>query len=111
MLDSPGMRSVGMWEIEEGMADAFSDVEAFASQCRFSDCAHGSEPGCAVQAAIAAGSLPASRLDSQQKLARESAALARRVDVHARANSKRRWKAIHKSVRNHMKIKYGSETG
>ena len=109
LLDSPGMRSVGMWEIEEGMADAFSDVEAFASQCRFSDCAHGSEPGCAVRAAIAAGTLPAGRLDSQQKLARESAALARRVDVHARANSKRRWKAIHKSVRNHMKVKYGPE--
>lgn len=111
LLDSPGMRSVGMWEIEEGMAEAFADVEAFASDCRFSDCAHGTEPGCAVQAAIAAGSLPAGRLDSQQKLARESAALARRVDVHARANSKRRWKAIHKSVRNHMKIKYGPESG
>ena len=111
LIDSPGMRSVGMWEIEEGLADAFADVEAFASQCRFSDCGHESEPGCAVQAAIEDGSLPASRLASQQKLARESAAYAMRVDHAARANSKKRWKAIHKSVRNHMKIKYGSESG
>ena len=111
LIDSPGMRSVGMYEIEEGLADAFSDVDAFASQCRFSDCTHESEPGCAVKAAISAGSLSASRLASQQKLSRESAALARRVDAVARANSKRRSKAIHKSVRNHMRIKYGAESG
>jgi ribosome biogenesis GTPase len=98
-----------MWEVEEGLADAFADVEEFASLCRFSDCAHGMEPGCAVQAAIASGALAASRLDSQQKLARESAALARRVDPEARASSKRKWKQIHKSVRNQMRVKYGAD--
>jgi ribosome biogenesis GTPase len=111
LIDSPGMRSVGMWDIDEGMAEAFADVEAFASQCRFSDCAHGTEPGCAVQAAIAAGTLPAARLASQQKLEREWAAVARRVDPTARAASAKRWKQIHKSVRNHMRIKYGTESG
>ena len=107
LLDSPGMRSVGMWEIDEGLADAFADVEALAQDCRFSDCTHGVEPGCAVQAAIRDGTLPRQRLESQQKLARESAAMAMRLDPQMRAKERQRWKAIHKSVRNHMKVKYG----
>jgi ribosome biogenesis GTPase len=111
LIDSPGMRSVGMWDIEDSLADAFSDVEAFASQCRFSDCAHGMEPGCAVQGAIAAGALAAARLESRQKLQRESAHMARRVDHSAREAERRRWKTIHKSVRTHMRIKYGSDSG
>lgn len=109
LIDSPGMRSVGMWEIEQGLDDAFADVERFAAQCRFSDCGHGSEPGCAVQAAIRTGELPAERLASRDKLARESAAFARRADPVARADERRRWKIIHKSVRNHMRTKYGPE--
>jgi len=108
LIDNPGIRSVGMWDTEDSLADAFADVEAFASQCRFSDCAHGGEPGCAVQAAIADGSLPAARLASQQKLAREAAVQARKSDHAARELERRRWKQIHKSVRNQMKIKYGS---
>lgn len=111
LIDSPGMRSVGMWEAESGLADAFADVEIFAAECRFSDCDHGPEPGCAVRAAISDGRLPAARLDSLQKLARESAALAARTEAAARANSKRRWKIIHKSVREHMRKKYGPEAG
>jgi ribosome biogenesis GTPase len=103
------MRSVGMWEIEEGLADAFRDVEHFAAECRFSDCTHNGEPGCAVQQAIADGALPAARLDSQRKLARESAALAARVDPVARAAHRKRWTAIHKSVRIHMRSKYGAD--
>jgi ribosome biogenesis GTPase len=109
LIDSPGMRSVGMWEAESGLADAFADVESFATKCRFSDCDHGTEPGCAVRAAIHEGSLPVARLDSLQKLARESAALAARTDAIARSNSRRRWKIIHKSVRIHMKAKYGTD--
>ena len=110
LLDSPGMRSVGMWEADEGLADAFADISALAEQCRFSDCTHAAEPGCAVQAAISVGTLPAQRLASQQKLARESAAMARRLDPQARAGERAKWKAIHKSVRNHMKVKYGPES-
>ena len=107
LIDSPGMRSVGMWEIEEGLGDAFSDVERFAAECRFSDCTHGMEPGCAVKAAISRGELPAERLASREKLARESAAQARRADPAARANERRRWRVVQKSVRNQMKEKYG----
>jgi ribosome biogenesis GTPase len=109
LIDSPGMRSVGMWEIDDGLAEAFADIEEFASGCRFSDCTHNGEPGCAVQQAIASGSLPAARLESQRKLARESAALAARVDPEARLAHRKRWTAISKSVRVHMRHKYGSD--
>ena len=111
LIDSPGMRSVGMWEIEEGLGDAFSDVERFAAECRFSDCTHGMEPGCAVKAAISNGELSAERLASRDRLARESAAFARRADPIARADERRKWKVIHKSVRNQMRTKYGAEGG
>ncbi len=111
LIDSPGMRSVGMWEIEEGLDDAFADVEKFAAECRFSDCTHGVEPGCAVRAAIDTGELASERLASRDKLARESAALARRTDRLARAEETRKWKAIQKNSRNHMRIKYGPDAG
>ena len=109
LIDSPGMRSVGMWDVDEGLAGAFADVEGLAAECRFSDCGHDGEPGCAVTAAIVAGRLPASRLDSYRKLGREAAAQARKSDAALRATERRRWKIIHKSVRNHMRSKYGAE--
>jgi ribosome biogenesis GTPase len=110
LIDSPGMRSIGMWEIEAGLADTFADIAAIALDCRFNDCTHGNEPGCAVRRAINAGELPASRLDSQLKLARESAALAARIDPEARARHRARWRALHKSVRHQMRLKYGADT-
>lgn len=109
LIDSPGMRSVGMWEVEEGLADTFAEIDQIAADCRFSDCTHESEPGCAVQRAIADGSLPHARLESQRKLARESAAHAARVDPTARAAHRKRWTAVHKSSRLHMRAKYGSD--
>jgi ribosome biogenesis GTPase len=72
VIDTPGMRELGMWDADEGLAEAFSDVEAYLGQCRFSDCRHENEPGCAVRAAIARGELPQERWDSYQKLQRES---------------------------------------
>ncbi|HYI23692.1 MAG TPA: ribosome small subunit-dependent GTPase A [Candidatus Limnocylindrales bacterium] len=109
LIDSPGMRSVGMWDADDGLADAFADVDAFAAECRFTDCAHEGEPGCAVLAAIADGRLPLARLESQRKLGREAAVQARRQDALLRATERRKWKTIHKSVRNHMRIKYGPD--
>jgi ribosome biogenesis GTPase len=111
LIDSPGMRSVGMWDSEEGVAAAFADIDALAADCRFTDCAHDGEPGCAVTAAIDDGRLAVARLESRRKLAREAAAEARKHDAALRAGERRRWKAIHKSVRNHMRTKYGSEAG
>ena len=72
IIDTPGMRELGMWDVSEGLTDAFTDVESYASRCRFADCRHQQEPGCAVRAAIAAGELDAARFDSYRKLRTES---------------------------------------
>ena len=72
IIDTPGMRELGMWEVSEGLSDAFSDVEAFLGRCRFSDCRHEREPGCAIKAAIAAGELDISRWESYRKLSEEA---------------------------------------
>jgi len=72
IIDTPGMRELGMWDVSEGLSDAFADVERFMGKCRFSDCRHESEPGCAIRAALDAGELDASRWDSYQKLKEEA---------------------------------------
>ena len=72
IIDTPGMRELGMWDISEGLGDAFADVERFLGRCRFSDCRHESEPGCAIRTAIEAGELERSRWESYQKLKEES---------------------------------------
>jgi ribosome biogenesis GTPase len=71
LLDTPGMRELQLFACEQGIEEAFADVAALASACRFADCAHGNEPGCAVRAAVAAGTLDARRLDNYDKLLRE----------------------------------------
>ncbi len=73
IIDTPGMRELGMWEAEEGLTDAFADVEQFLGQCRFSDCRHEREPGCAVRAALQSGELDSARWESYQKLHAEAA--------------------------------------
>ena len=72
IIDTPGMRELGMWDVSEGLGDAFFDVEAFLGKCRFSDCRHETEPGCAIKAAIANGELDVSRWESYQKLKEEA---------------------------------------
>ena len=72
VIDTPGMRELGLWDAAEGLEDAFRDVEAYASRCRFSDCRHEKEPGCAVRAAIAAGELDPARFESYRKLQAEA---------------------------------------
>ena len=72
IIDTPGMRELGMWEAAEGLSDAFSDVESYLGRCRFSDCRHEREPGCAIKAAIAAGELDIARWESYQKLSGEA---------------------------------------
>ena len=72
IIDTPGMRELGMWDISEGLGDAFSDVEKFLGKCRFSDCRHESEPGCAIKAALATGELDVERWESYQKLKEEA---------------------------------------
>jgi ribosome biogenesis GTPase len=71
LVDTPGLRSVALWDADEGLSRVFSDIEALVAQCRFSNCSHGPEPGCAVRAAIERGDLDAARFEHYQRLDRE----------------------------------------
>lgn len=108
IVDTPGIRELALADAT-GVGQAFDDVELLATACRFHDCGHSGEPGCAVQAAIAAGSLTSARLDAQRRLAREGARAAREHDALARIAEKRKWKAIHRRVSFHMRMKYGDD--
>ncbi len=100
LLDTPGLRGLALWDADEGLSRTFDDVESLTGACRFSDCRHESEPGCAVLGAIEDGSLSEARLASWRKLQRELRALAaRQGDRAAREDNLRRWKAIAKAGR------------
>ncbi|MFI9051033.1 ribosome small subunit-dependent GTPase A [Streptomyces sp. NPDC053427] len=92
LIDTPGLRGVGLWDAETGLARTFSDVEALAEECRFPDCAHETEPGCAVLAAIEDGALPERRLESFRKLRRENLRIVAKTDARVRADIRRDWK-------------------
>lgn len=103
LIDTPGMRELQLWSAQEGVDGTFSDIEMLARQCRFRDCQHQSEPGCAVQVALDNGDLSRARLNSYRKLQREQAYLHRRQDQQAHSNTKARWKQITKTVRQRRK--------
>lgn len=89
IIDMPGVRGLGLWDADEGIGAAFSDIEELASSCRFRDCAHTNEPGCAVRAAVEAGELAASRLESYVRLREESAQVKTRREEAERIRSRR----------------------
>ena len=99
LLDTPGLREIQLWASDEALSSAFSDLEALAPGCRFRDCAHDSEPGCAVRAAVEANELSAERLASYQKLRAELRALETREDPLLQSEERGRWRAIHKSLK------------
>jgi ribosome biogenesis GTPase len=99
VIDTPGLRGVALHAAQDGLARAFADVEELASACRFADCGHLSEPGCAVLSSVVAGDLGQDRVDSWRKLQRELAFLARRTDARLRAEEGRRWKQVAKAQR------------
>jgi ribosome biogenesis GTPase / thiamine phosphate phosphatase len=105
LIDTPGMRELGLIEDDGGIDATFADIAEIAQACRFNDCSHESEPGCAVQAALNARTLDANRLESYRKLQREIAAIERRRDPILAANERRRWKTIHKELRAREKAK------
>ncbi|HET7900209.1 MAG TPA: ribosome small subunit-dependent GTPase A [Candidatus Nanopelagicales bacterium] len=105
ILDTPGMREVGLWGDEEPLDAAFHDVEAFAVDCRFADCQHRTEPGCAVLAAVEAGLVDDERLASWRKLQRELAYLARKQDVRLAIEERKKWARISKSFRDQGQIR------
>jgi ribosome biogenesis GTPase len=91
VLDTPGMRELGLWDADAGLSATFADIEALAAKCRFHDCAHETEPGCAVRAALENGELDPDRWRGFQKLRRELAHLDRREDPLARIEARRVW--------------------
>jgi ribosome biogenesis GTPase len=97
LLDTPGLRSIAMWDDEEGVDTTFAEISSLAAGCRFDDCSHETEPGCAVLAALEAGKLDAGRYDAFIALRRESEFHARQSDARLRAAGKGRWKTIAKA--------------
>ena len=101
VIDTPGIRELQLWDAAASGAleEAFADVEEIAATCRFHDCAHGAEPGCAVRAALADGSLPQERYASWQKLQRELRSIAIRADARLRKEERKRWHQVTREAR------------
>ena len=104
LIDTPGMRELQLWGDEAGLQQTFQDVEEVAAQCRFNDCQHANEPGCAVRAAIDDGELDEGRFESYLKLQREMRYHAMRRDEGARSVERKRWRQIHKDWRARQKF-------
>jgi ribosome biogenesis GTPase / thiamine phosphate phosphatase len=101
LMDTPGMRELQLWDVNEGVEETFSDLEELGAACRFPDCEHDREPDCAVLAAVAAGRLTRERLDSYHKLRRELRALSARQDHQNRLFAKRQVKVATKAFNKH----------
>ncbi|MFG2298655.1 ribosome small subunit-dependent GTPase A [Streptomyces sp. NPDC048603] len=92
LIDTPGLRGVGLYDAETGVGQVFSEIEDYAEQCRFHDCAHQAEPGCAVRDAVDRGELAQRRLDSYRKLQRENQWIVAKTDARLRAEIRREWR-------------------
>ncbi|TXS57440.1 ribosome small subunit-dependent GTPase A [Streptomyces sp. t39] len=92
LIDTPGVRGVGLWDAAAGVGQVFAEVEELAGRCRFHDCAHVAEPGCAVLAAVEDGTLSDRRLESYRKLLRENRRIVAKTDARMRAEMRRDWK-------------------
>lgn len=99
VIDTPGLRELQLWEASGALEATFADIEWMAEECRFRDCRHESEPGCAVRAAVEAGELEAGRLGNFHKLRREMDYLERRKNAALEAEHEKKWRGIHKEMR------------
>ena len=109
ILDTPGMRELGLWDAGDGVASAFAEIEALATQCRFHDCRHKSEPGCAIRAALADGSLDSARWDAYGKLLRENRFQENKENWVSRMETRRERVRKYQEGRARMKFKRGEE--
>ncbi len=105
VIDTPGMRELQLWDVESGISAAFEEIDEIAMLCRYRDCSHETEPGCAVRAAVEDGQLDADRLANFLKLRVEQAYLDRKLDVHAAQEAKARARLLCKEVRKVTKLK------
>lgn len=103
IIDTPGMRELQIWASEQSLQSTFEDIEVLAQECRFRNCQHQQEPGCAVQQALQSGELDYSRFLSYQKLQKELDYLSQKQEQKVYIDTKKRWKKITKSMRNHHK--------
>jgi len=99
VIDTPGMRELQLWDADGGLPAVFADIDAVAARCRFDDCGHSGEPGCAVRAALDDGTLAADRYAGYRKLAREEAFITQKRDAVARSEQKRQRRIFARSVR------------
>jgi len=105
LLDTPGIRELRVWVLDDGLSRAFPDIDELAQGCRFRDCRHEGEPACAVQEALKTGALDPERLGSFQKLRAEAAYETRKTDPRARAAAVSEWKTAMKTLKQHPKYK------
>lgn len=108
IVDTPGLREVGLWDASEGIDETFADLAALATQCRFTDCTHAGEPGCALHAAMETGNLDEERFAAWQKLEREQAFHERKTDKASAAATKQIWKKRSIASRQRSRI-FGEE--
>ncbi|MGW0736072.1 ribosome small subunit-dependent GTPase A [Streptomyces sp. NPDC002851] len=111
LIDTPGLRGVGLWDAETGVGQVFAEIAELAEECRFHDCAHEAEPGCAVLAALDDGALPRRRLDSYRKLLRENQRIVAKTDVRVRQELRREWRRRQAQGRAAMEAKRGRGRG
>ncbi|WP_406863766.1 ribosome small subunit-dependent GTPase A [Streptomyces sp. HUAS MG47] len=107
LIDTPGLRGVGLWDAESGVGQVFAEIEELAEDCRFHDCAHEQEPGCAVTAAIEDGTLAVRRLESYRKLLRENERIVAKTDARVRSEMLKTWKRRGAEGRAAMALKRG----
>ncbi|WP_221641304.1 ribosome small subunit-dependent GTPase A [Listeria booriae] len=103
VIDTPGMRELGIGQASDGLGETFQDIEDLATRCKFRNCQHGTEPECAVQAALADGTLPEAHYTNWVKLKRELAYFERKNDPVLQRAEKQKWKAVHKALETQYK--------
>jgi ribosome biogenesis GTPase len=105
IIDNPGMRELKLWASQDSLEGVFQDVAEIAGQCRYRDCTHDSEPGCAVRSALESGEIDPTRWLSYRKLEAELRHTLVEQDALAKAAQKKKWKAIHRALRDHPKYR------
>jgi ribosome biogenesis GTPase len=109
VIDTPGLREVQLWTGDEALDEVFDEVEELILQCRFSDCGHETDSGCAISAALEGGQLDARRWDSYRKLQRELRSIEVRADARLQTEERRKWKTVQKHAKQSLAVKRGWE--